>query len=121
MSAVRQPAVAGTFYPGSRAALANAVQGYLAEVSATPATDPPPKALIVPHAGYIYSGAVAATAYARLSGLRDIIRRVVLIGPAHYVPLRGVAVSGKRSCCDRTTSIASSSCRPPCRQPVPPG
>ncbi|MGH6960672.1 MAG: AmmeMemoRadiSam system protein B [Dongiaceae bacterium] len=97
MIEVRQPAVAGSFYPGSKAKLAEAVQGYLAEVSLAPATDPPPKALIVPHAGYVYSGAVAATAYARLTGLRDVVKRVVLIGPAHYVPLRGLAASGARA------------------------
>jgi len=97
MIAVRQPAVAGSFYPGSKAKLAEAVQGYLAEAGAAPATDPPPRALVVPHAGYVYSGAVAATAYARLIGLRDIVKRVVLVGPAHYVPLRGLATSGARA------------------------
>jgi len=97
MSEVRRPAVAGSFYPASKAKLAEAVQGYLAEASLAPETDPPPKALIVPHAGYVYSGAVAATAYAHLAGLRSIIKRVVLIGPAHYVPLRGLAASGARA------------------------
>jgi len=94
MIEVRQPAVAGRFYPGGKAKLAEAVQGYLAERNLAPATDPPPKAIIVPHAGYVYSGAVAATAYVRLAALRDIVRRVVLVGPAHYVPLRGLAASG---------------------------
>jgi len=51
-----------------------------------------PKALIVPHAGYLYSGAVAASAYARLGGLRGRIRRVVLLGPTHRVPVRGLAL-----------------------------
>ncbi len=54
---------------------------------------PAPKALIAPHAGYVYSGAVAASAYARLRAVRDRIRRVVLLGPAHRVPFRGLAAS----------------------------
>ena len=53
---------------------------------------PAPKALIVPHAGFIYSGPVAATAYARLAAVRDTIRRVVLFGPTHRVPVRGLAL-----------------------------
>jgi hypothetical protein len=56
-----------------------------------------PKALIVPHAGYIYSGPVAASAYARVKPLRDIIRRVVLLGPAHRVRVRGLALPGTQS------------------------
>jgi AmmeMemoRadiSam system protein B len=91
MRHVRPPAVAGSFYPGSAAQLADAVRGYLAAVPATDAQAP--KAMIVPHAGYIYSGPVAATAYARLAALRDVVRRVVLVGPAHYVAIRGVAAS----------------------------
>jgi AmmeMemoRadiSam system protein B len=92
MHQVRPPAVAGTFYPGDAAALAAAVRGYLAEAPKT--SGPPPKAAIVPHAGYIYSGPVAASAYARLAALRGTVRRVVLIGPAHYLPIRGLAASG---------------------------
>ncbi len=97
MIEVRRPAVAGRFYPGSKAKLAEAVQGYLAERLVAPATDPPPKAIIVPHAGYVYSASVAATAYGRLAALRHIARRVVLIGPAHYVPVHGLAASGARA------------------------
>ena len=92
MSQARRPAVAGTFYPGDPGELDRAVQGYLegatAEVSA-----PPPKALIAPHAGYIYSGPIAASAYARLRPVRSTIRRVVLLGPSHVVPLVGLAAS----------------------------
>jgi hypothetical protein len=51
----------------------------------------------VPHAGYVYSAAVAATAYARLAGIRDIVRRVVLLGPAHYLPIQGLAASSASS------------------------
>jgi AmmeMemoRadiSam system protein B len=92
MHQVRPPAVAGSFYPEDPGRLAEDVRGYLAAVSATDA--PVPKAVIVPHAGYIYSGPVAATAYARLAALRDVVRRVVLVGPAHYLPIRGLAASG---------------------------
>jgi len=56
-----------------------------------------PKALIVPHAGYVYSGAIAASGYARLAGQRRAIRRVVLLGPSHRIPLRGLAASGADS------------------------
>lgn len=56
-----------------------------------------PKAIIVPHAGYVYSGPVAGSAYALLQPLRETIRRVVLIGPAHRVPVRGLAVSDAES------------------------
>jgi len=93
---VRPPAVAGSFYPARKSELLEAVQDCLAEV-ATPATGDPPKAMIAPHAGYIYSGPVAATGYARLRERRDTIKQVILIGPAHYVPLRGLATSGARA------------------------
>jgi AmmeMemoRadiSam system protein B len=96
---VRQPAVAGAFYPGSRDILYTEVNSLLetAGVQKTaedPAIGSTPKAIIVPHAGYIYSGAVAATAYSRLHNARDIIKRVVLLGPCHRVPVRGLALPG---------------------------
>jgi len=83
--------VAGFFYPGDPAALAAEVAAYLAEVGAR-ATAPPPKAIIAPHAGYIYSGPIAASVYARLFALRDVVRRVVLAGPAHRVYVAGAAI-----------------------------
>ncbi len=87
---VRSPAVAGLFYSDDADSLADEVRGFLAEAE----TDgPAPKAMILPHAGYVYSGPVAARGYARLRRVRDIVTRVVLIGPSHYVPLRGLAVS----------------------------
>lgn len=93
MPSVRPAAVAGTFYPGTPAVLGAAVRGYLAEVGPSPETDTPlPKALIVPHAGYVYSGPVAAPAYRRIAAGRDTIRRVVLLGPVHRVPIRGLAL-----------------------------
>jgi AmmeMemoRadiSam system protein B len=82
--------VAGLFYPEAPSVLGAQVRGYLELAGQAPPTAPRPKALIVPHAGYVYSGTIAAAAYARLAGL-DGIRRVVLIGPAHRVPLRGLA------------------------------
>jgi len=95
MQTVRQPAVAGAFYPGQAAALARDVQTLLANTPAdTLAAGTVPKAIIVPHAGYIYSGATAALAYAKLIPARHRIRRVVLLGPAHRVALHGLALPG---------------------------
>ena len=92
---VRQPAVAGAFYPGQRSALASTVASLLSAARAQAgATAAAPKALIVPHAGYIYSGATAALAYAQLAARRSIITRVVLLGPVHRVPVRGLALPG---------------------------
>src|SRR5665647_3475145 len=91
MFAVRQPAVAGMFYPAEAQQLAHDVQQLLAEASPF---DLIPKALIVPHAGYIYSGAIAATAYATLQPVASRIRRVVLLGPTHRVAVRGLALPG---------------------------
>lgn len=87
---VRPPAVADMFYPGQPAALAGAVDRLLAAVPAVDAAQP--KALIVPHAGYIYSGSTAARAYALLKPWRSRIRRVVLLGPTHRVAVNGLAL-----------------------------
>lgn len=87
---VRPAAVAGLFYPGDSRALAQAVDGL---IGAAPIQSGTPKALIVPHAGYVYSGTTAGAAYAQIVPLRSRIRRVVLIGPNHRVSLRGVAAS----------------------------
>jgi AmmeMemoRadiSam system protein B len=86
---IRPPAVAGSFYPGNPARLQTTIAGFLAEVP--PSVQTPPKALIAPHAGYVYSGRIAATAFATLRDGPRSIERVVLIGPAHYVPVRGIA------------------------------
>ena len=91
MQTVRAPAVAGQFYPADPAQLHTQLQQFLSQVEAP--AEPPPKAIIVPHAGYIYSGPVAATAYARLKAARDLITRVVLLGPSHRVGFRGIAIS----------------------------
>ncbi|MEW8625681.1 MAG: AmmeMemoRadiSam system protein B [Candidatus Thiodiazotropha sp.] len=87
---VRQPAVADLFYPGDPAGLSKMVKGYLDAVAPEGEA---PKALIAPHAGYIYSGSVAARVYARLKPVADRIKRVVLLGPSHRVPFHGMAVS----------------------------
>jgi AmmeMemoRadiSam system protein B len=83
------------FYPDDPQELRAQVRGFLAE--APPEASPPPKAIIVPHAGYVYSGPVAASAYARLAAARDTIHRVVLLGPSHRVGFGGIAVSGVES------------------------
>lgn len=90
MSAVRHPVAAGRFYPGNAQQLRALIDSLLADA----ATDePPPCAIIGPHAGYVYSGPVAASGYARLKPLRATVSRVVLIGPSHFVPVRGLAAS----------------------------
>jgi len=92
MAHSRAAAVAGIFYPGTRAALRSDVLAHLDRVEVPTTTRTAPKALIVPHAGFVYSGPVAASAYARLAAVRDTIRRVVLFGPTHRVPVRGLAL-----------------------------
>jgi AmmeMemoRadiSam system protein B len=86
---VRPPAVAGLFYAGNPKQLQAEVAELLAEAPASASASP--KALIAPHAGYVYSGHVAATAFAALRDNAQAITRVVLIGPAHHVWLRGIA------------------------------
>ena len=89
MPAIRQPAVAGLFYPGEPEVLLHDVRELLAAAQPHTFTS---KVLIVPHAGYIYSGAIAASAYASLGAAAARIRRVVLLGPAHRVAVRGLAL-----------------------------
>ena len=91
--AIRPPAVAGLFYPADASELAATVAELLAAAPAR-STATAPKAIIVPHAGYIYSGATAARAYALLRPWRKQIRRVVLLGPTHRVAVEGLAVPG---------------------------
>lgn len=91
----RSPAVAGVFYPADPGELTRTVDSMLAEAGRALAQNSrPPKAIIAPHAGYIYSGPIAASVYARLAPLAGKIRRVVLLGPAHRVAIHGVARSG---------------------------
>jgi len=98
MTGMRPAAVAGRFYPGAPTALQADVLAYVGDAAAgLPEGAAQPKAVIVPHAGYVYSGAIAASAYARLATGRDTIRRVVLFGPTHRVPIRGLALPAARA------------------------
>ncbi|MCG8434109.1 MAG: AmmeMemoRadiSam system protein B [Gammaproteobacteria bacterium] len=87
----RPPAVAGTFYPENPQVLADCVETLLAQ-NPTEVTVKAPKILIAPHAGYVYSGPVAACAYNSLQPSANVIQRVILLGPAHHVPLQGIAL-----------------------------
>jgi AmmeMemoRadiSam system protein B len=87
---VRRPAVAGSFYPAQADQLRQDVVKLLADAGTV--VNFAPKALIAPHAGYIYSGLTAAAAFATLHDSRQTLTRIVLIGPAHYVPIRGIAL-----------------------------
>jgi len=89
MTNVRNPAVAGMFYPDDPRDLRAVIANYLGDVHTSGTV---PKAIIVPHAGYIYSGPIAASAYARLKPARERITRVVLLGPAHRVGFHGLAL-----------------------------
>lgn len=91
MSSVRAPAVAGLFYPSETAALRDLVDCLLGEALLPRFGAERPRALIAPHAGYIYSGPVAASAFGRLASAGSIFNRVVVIGPSHYVAFHGIA------------------------------
>ncbi|ARN75998.1 AmmeMemoRadiSam system protein B [Oceanicoccus sagamiensis] len=94
MHSVRQPAVAGLFYPGSAQQLLKDVKQLLSDASQAQQHSPiQAKAIIVPHAGYIYSGSTAAKAFSALGPKASTIKRVVMVGPAHRVKLRGLAIS----------------------------
>lgn len=85
---IKAPAVAGTFYPLDAHELAHTVETHLQQ---NPCQGPPPKILVVPHAGLAYSGPVAARGYNTLFAIRHHIQRVVILGPNHRLPLRGIA------------------------------
>jgi len=87
----RLPAVAGLFYPADAAILRQDIHQYLDQVKAITSTAIP-RAIIVPHAGYVYSGVVAASAYKQLILFKEKINRVVLLGPSHRVAFAGLAV-----------------------------
>jgi len=93
-SRIRPPAVAGLFYPASAGELGSSVDALLA---ARPAKTQAPKALIVPHAGYIFSGPVAASAYGLLGAVAGGLRRVVILGPSHRHWFRGVAIPAAKA------------------------
>jgi len=90
----RDPAVAGSFYPGGRSELARSVAEMLGAAASVAPERPVPKAIIAPHAGYIYSGPIAASVYALLAPARKRVTRVVLLGPTHRVAVRGLALPG---------------------------
>ncbi len=92
MTSIRPAAVAGVFYPAAARELAQQVAHMLASAHREPVAQRAPKAIIAPHAGYIYSGPVAASVYALLEPARALIRRVVLLGPTHRVAVRGLAL-----------------------------
>jgi len=93
MVSVRRPAIAGMFYPSDAGVLARDIDAMLA--AAQPATSVVvPKAIIAPHAGFIYSGPVAASIYALISPAHARIKRVALLGPTHRVALHGMALPG---------------------------
>ena len=94
MSTVRPAAVAGTFYPADPEALQGEVDELLDGAGSFEVRFAHPKVLVVPHAGYIYSGPTAASAYNELSSARGTIKRVVLLGPVHRVAVRGLALPG---------------------------
>jgi AmmeMemoRadiSam system protein B len=91
---MRNPAVAGMFYPAHRDELTRSVAQMLGAAASAAPQRPAPKAIIAPHAGYIYSGPIAASVYSLLAPARKMIRRVVLLGPTHRVPVRGLALPG---------------------------
>ncbi len=110
---IRRPAVAGTFYPADEAVLGSLVDRLVAEArEASPANQPVPKAVIVPHAGYIYSGPVAASAYARLAPAAGRIARVVMFGPAHFVRFEGAGGCRRRPARDAARHLAGPAPRP---------
>lgn len=93
--AIRPPAVAGQFYPADPERLEAQVERYLTAANAPEDCLDPPlvKAIIAPHAGYVYSGPIAASAYVHLACSDVPIRRFILIGPAHFASVRGLATS----------------------------
>lgn len=91
MTTTRPAAVAGMFYSAQPAQLQHDVHQYLAQADMSKLPTIKPKAIIVPHAGYVYSAPIAATAYNTLRPLRQQIKKVVLLGPAHRVPFCGLA------------------------------
>ena len=90
MALLRNPSVANQFYPGDANELHTMLNSYIAD----PEANIRPKAIIAPHAGYIYSGIVAGKTYSYLKSLRQVIKKVTLFGPAHRFGFNGIATSG---------------------------
>ncbi len=89
---IRMPAVSGAFYPAETHQLHHQLATFLGQANFD-ADSRTPTMLVVPHAGYVYSGQIAAKAYALLKNHRDAYRRVVVLGPSHRVALHGIAVA----------------------------
>jgi MEMO1 family protein len=92
---IRPPAVAGMFYPADGATLRRSVRNCLDAAKPDPAVSP--KAIIAPHAGYVYSGPIAASAFAYFLSQQPDIRRIILVGPSHRIPFNGIAISGSEA------------------------
>lgn len=90
---VRPPAVAGTFYPGDPDRLREMVKGFMETAVSPPIPIPTPKAIIAPHAGYMYSGPIAGSAYVHVVPLAGKIERVIMLSPAHTMTFHGLATS----------------------------
>ncbi len=94
----RPEAVAGTFYPGRADDLARTIDDFMASARGREAaSEPAPKAIVVPHAGYVFSGPIAASAFARVAPHADVIRRVILVGPLHRAYARGLVWPGAKA------------------------
>jgi hypothetical protein len=102
---IRPPVVAGSFYPAEPDVMERQLRRFLSEADNAPVGAAVPKALIVPHAGWSYSGAVAARGYARLAAARGRISRVVLIGPSHHVAFKGMALDAAEAWSTPTGTI----------------
>ncbi len=109
VNTVRPAAVAGRFYPGHPSALRREVERCRLE-AVTGLEARAPKMLLAPHAGTVYSGPVAASAYATLAPWRDRIRRVVLLGPAHRIALRGLAAPTASRFATPLTDVTFNTC-----------
>lgn len=94
-SRIRPPAVAGSFYPHGQAELAATVEALMSRASKSGESGL--VGVIAPHAGYMYSGLVAASAFARLGPQVRVFERVLLIGPPHYVPVHGIAAPSSQT------------------------
>ncbi|WP_297008136.1 AmmeMemoRadiSam system protein B, partial [Thalassospira sp. UBA6510] len=95
MTIIRPPAVAGTFYPNDADILRSEIDGLMDAALHSDAVsgDASPKAIIVPHAGLMFSGAIAALGFATVRALKDTIKRIVIIGPAHRMAFQGIALA----------------------------
>ncbi len=93
MIKVKEPNVAGTFYPSNKDELLTMVEVYLNERGNVLHLSRPPKAIISPHAGYIFSGPIAASAYRELIPVREQIKRVAVLSPSHFCDFKGIALS----------------------------